>query len=313
LCLGRSVEAIFNCFLRAWEPFIVDDFKRQEYWAGMRNDPRSIDELVFAALNESDEETAWNAVTVLHFRGTKQVLEKAEALCHSKSAVERRLGADILGQLGVPRRTYPRECVSLLVAMLDQETNADVLQAIFVAFSHLGESDAIEPALKYQGYPDSEVRHGVVLALTGCQDERAIDALIELSHDQDALVRDWATFALGQQSTFDTPAIRTALADRLTDSDYETRCEAIMGLALRGDRRVIPFISKELTSNSVGCLILEASAAIADPTFYPLLLAIRNSASQESSDESDHTWIIDKIDEAIESCRPPIANDEQST
>jgi len=280
----------------------------------MRGDPRSIDELVRTALTEPHEELAWNAVGALQFRGTKEVLEKAEVLCRSDCAAERRLGADIIGQLGVPERTYPRECVSLLLGMLDHETDADVLQAIFVAFSHLGEADAIEPALRYRGHPGPEVRHAAVLALTGYEDQRAVDALIELSHDQEAHVRDWATFALGQQIALDTPAIREALADRLTDSDYETRCEGIMGLALRGDRRVIPIISKELASDSVGCLVFEAAAAIPDPQFYPLLLAIRDVALQEpsgGSDEGTITWLIAKINEAIEACCPSVQCDKQ--
>lgn len=283
------------------------DLKQQEYWDEMRGDPRSIDELVTAALTEPDENISWNAVAALHFRGTKDVLEKAEGLCRSDCTAERRLGADILGQLGVPERTYPRECVSLLLAMLDRETDADVLQAIFVAFSHLGEAEAIEPALKYRGHPDSEVRHGVVLALTGYEDQRAVNALIELSHDQDAHVRDWATFALGQQIALDTPGIREALAERLTDSDYETRCEGIMGLALRGDRQVIPVISRELASDSIGCTVVEAAIAIPDPQFYPLLLVMREVALQapsDASEESTKMWQIAKIDEAIEACRP---------
>lgn len=282
------------------------DLKLQEYWAEMRGDPRSIDQLVTAALTEPDENVAWNAVAALHFRGTKEVFEKAEALCHSDCAAERRLGVDILGQLGIPERTYPRECVSLLLAMLDRETNADVLQSIFVAFSHLGQAEAVEPALRYRGHPDAEVRHAVVLALTGYEDARVVDALIELSHDLDANVRDWATFALGQQITLDTPAIRDALADRLSDSDYETRCEGIMGLALRGDRRVIPVISTELASDSVGCSVVEAAVAIPDPQFYPLLLAMREVAIRESADDSrenNKMWHIVILDEAIEACR----------
>jgi HEAT repeat protein len=292
----------------------VDDLKQQEYWAEMRGDPRSIDELVTTALTEPDEDIAWNAVVALHFRGTREVLEKAEALCHSICAAERRLGANILGQLGVPERTCPGECVSVLLGMLDHEVDADVLQAVFVALSHLGDADAIGPALRYQGHSDPEVRHGVVLALTGYEDQRAVDTLIELSHDQDAHVRDWATFALGQQIAFDTPVIRETLADRLTDSDYETRCEAIMGLALRGDRRVIPSISKELVSDSVGCSVVEAAAIIPDPDFYPLLLGLRDIALQESSDASNDStkmWQIAKIDEAIEACRPSVPCDEQ--
>lgn len=281
----------------------------KEYWDQMRGDPRSIDELVSTALTGADEDDAtWNAVCVLHFRGTREVLVRAETLCCSDCVAERCLGANILGQLGVPDRTYPRECMSILLGMLDSEEDADVLQAILVAFGHLGQADAIEPACRYQGHADSEVRHGVVLALTGYDDQKAVNALIELSHDEDAHVRDWATFALAQQIDLDTSAIRETLIERLNDVDYDTRCEAIVGLAKRRDRRVIPIISKELASDSVGCLVVEAAAMIPDPQFYPQLIAIREIASQEaldSSETSSETWAMDKLDAAIKACSTP--------
>ena len=289
------------------------DSHSSKYWDQMRGDPRSIDELVSTALTESDEDVAWNAVCTLHFRGTREVLARAGTLCCSDCVAERCLGANrYFGQLGVPERTYPRECLSILLGMLDGEEDADVLQAILVALSHLGEADAIEPASRYRGHPDSEVRHGVVLALTGYDDQRAVDALIELSHDQDAHVRDWATFALGQQIDLDTSVIRETLADRLNDTDYDTRCEAIIGLAKRRDHRVIPIISKELASDWVGCSVVEAAAMIPDPHFYPQLIALREVALRKLSDASEErpgTWAIAELDEAIKACSPHAPSD----
>jgi HEAT repeat protein len=271
----------------------------KEYWDRMRSDPRSIDELVSTALSESDEEVAWDAVCALHFRGTEDVLARAETLCRSDSAKERRLGADILGQLGVPDRTFPKQCLSILLGMLNDEVDANVLQAILVALGHLKESDAIEPASRHRGHPDPAVRHGVVLALTGYDDQRAVNWLIELSRDEDAHVRDWATFALAQQIDLDTPAIREALAARLQDADYDTRCEAIVGLAKRGDHRVIPVISQELASDCVGSLVVEAAAMIPDPQFHPQLIALRE------------WWDVSQthLDEAIAACSPPSCSD----
>jgi len=260
----------------------------------MRDDTRSIDELISAALTASDEDVMWDAVGALHFRATKEVLNRAEELCRSDRVVERRLGADILGQLGVPDRTFPKECVSILLGMLDGEEDAEVLQPILVALGHLGAVKGIEPASRYRNHPDPDVRHGVVLALTGYDDPRAVSLLIELSRDGDAHVRDWATFGLGQQIDVDTPAIREALAARLEDTDYDTRCEAIIGLASRGDRRVIPIISRELASDCIGSLVVEAAAMIPDPQFYPQLIAL-----QKWWDVSETS-----LNEAIEACTP---------
>ena len=55
-----------------------------------------------------------------------------------------------------------------------------------------------------------------------------------------------ATFALGTQCEAATPEIRNALADRLADTDDETRSEAAMvGFARRGDPRVLPPSTKQ--------------------------------------------------------------------
>jgi HEAT repeat protein len=253
----------------------MDDPKVEEYWEKMRSDPRSIDVLVATALAEPDEAIAWNAVVALHFRGTKEVLVKAETLAHSDRVAERSLAANILGQLGVPERSYPKECVSFLLEMLDTEKEADVLQAILMALYHQGSDDAIEPASRYYDHPDAEVRHGVVMAMSGHEDPRAIDILIRLSHDQVANVRDWATFGLGTMTNVDSPALREALIERLTDSDYNTRCEAIMGLAKRRDSRVLPAISKELASDRVGYLIVEAVTLFPFPDFHAPLMALK--------------------------------------
>jgi HEAT repeat protein len=100
------------------------------------SDPRSVDELFFAALTESDDEAAWHAISALHFRGSREVLERSRALCLSDCAFERRLGADILGQLGVPQRTFPSECRAVLLKILAVEHDSDVLQSLLIALSH---------------------------------------------------------------------------------------------------------------------------------------------------------------------------------
>ena len=68
------------------------------------DDPRTTAELVSVALTETDEEIAWDTVRALHWRGGLDVLERAKQLAESICSGERRLGADILGQLGVPER-----------------------------------------------------------------------------------------------------------------------------------------------------------------------------------------------------------------
>jgi hypothetical protein len=83
---------------------------------------------VKVALTEPDEETAWEPVSVLHWRGTREVLDAAIRLGSSGRAEERRLAANILGQIGCPERTFPVECFDALAGMLSKENNLGVLE-----------------------------------------------------------------------------------------------------------------------------------------------------------------------------------------
>jgi HEAT repeat protein len=186
------------------------------------------------------------------------------------------VGADILGQLGVPERTFPEPCLRTLLSMLEGEKNDDVLQAILTALSHLHEPHTIEPASRFRHHADPDVRHAVVLVLSGHEEARAIDFLIELTGDLEAHVRDRATFALGSLVEMDTPDLREALVERLSDEDDDTRAEAIMGLAQRRDRRVLTVFRRELESDSVGSLAVEAAVLIGDPELHPALVALRS-------------------------------------
>jgi hypothetical protein len=259
-----------------------------------KDDPRTVDELICAALcDPAYLNDGWEAVVALHWRGAAEVLERAAGLTCSFCAVERRVGADILGQLGIPH-AFPTQCVSILRKMLRREADAGVLHSILIALGHLGEPEAIEPASRFRWHHDPEVRYGVVQALTGHEDPLAIESLIELSKDDDARVRDWATFGLGQQLDADTPSLREALIERLTDSDEEARGEALIGLARRGDARLIPALINELESESVGTLAVEAAELIADPQLYSALVALRDC------------WDVnaDLLEAAILACSP---------
>lgn len=238
-------------------------------------DSRTVDELINVALSETDEEIVWQAVCSLHWRGTCEVLQRAEALCDSHCSRERHLGADILGQLGVPDRKFPTECTAKLRSMLQSIEQPDVLQSVLIASSHQNDAEAIPLVVSLSAHPVADVRHAVVLALSGHETLLAIECLIRLSKDPDPHVRDWATFALGTQIELDTSEIRDALGDRLDDPDDDTRSEALVGLAQRKDQRVVPALKRELRSNSVGTLAIEAAELIASKELHPHLVALR--------------------------------------
>ena len=258
-----------------------------------KDDPRSVDELFTAALCGLDEDLTWDAIEALQWRGTEEVLREARRLCRSFCPLERRVGADVLGQLGTPR-SFPDECLQTLLGMLETEHDHRVQRAILVALSHLNRPEAVIPAARLVRHEDAKVRHAVVLALMGQEDGLAIETLIELTKDRETHVRDWATFALGVQVEVDTPELRDALVERLADEDANTRAEAMVGLAERGDRRMLPALREELTSGSVGTLVVEAAALIRETQLHPLLVALQG------------WWDVDEtlLEEAITACSP---------
>jgi HEAT repeat protein len=203
-------------------------------------DRRPVHELISAALSEPDEDLWWTAITTLHERGTREVLVEGVQLCESGCTVERRLGVDILGQLGYPKRSFPEESSRILLTLLETEREGEVIAGIVTALANLESEQVSGVSLGLRTHQHADVRFAVVLALGSSQDPRAIPALIELTRDRDAFVRDWATFELGSIIEVDTPEIRNALVARLDDAHDETRHEAIVGLAARKDRRVMP-------------------------------------------------------------------------
>ena len=239
------------------------------------DDSRSTAELVDFVLSTHSDELTWQAVTVLHCRGTEEVFEQAKRLSVCSSKRERRLGADILGQLGVPERTFPVECTDVLCRMLSVEEETEVLASILIALSFQNCSDSISLVARFSEHSDPAVRHAVVLALASAECPDAITSLVHLSRDVNDNVRDWATFALGTLFDSDTPQIRDALFDRIADGHDDTRGEALVGLARRKDSRVIDALKAELGSDRVGTLGVEAAEALASAELRQHLLKLQ--------------------------------------
>jgi HEAT repeat protein len=261
------------------------------------------EELLHVALTEADEDAAWHAITELQRRGDRDVFDRACGLCTAQDALARRVGADILGQLGwrigQPGDAFHEETMAVLLAMLEHEQDPQVLYSIAIALGHRQDPRAIGPLAALKNHPDELVRYGVVHGISGHKDEMAIQTLIELSTDPDADVRDWATFGLGSMIDADTPAIRAALFARLADDDSDTRGEAMVGLARRHDQRMVEQLLNDLEAGWSGRLRLEAAARIADPRLYPILLQRR----EEWIDDKEN-WLYKELEEAIARCRP---------
>jgi HEAT repeat protein len=124
---------------------------------------------------------------------------------------------------------------------------------------------------KLRAHRSENVRFGVVMALLGRTNRISLNTLISLTTDTSDDVRDWATFGLGTMVEVDTPKLRNALARRLNDSDGDTRCEAIAGLAKRKDPRARDALLQELKRDNTTSLVFEAAAEFGDITLLPYI------------------------------------------
>ncbi|MDP3499203.1 MAG: HEAT repeat domain-containing protein [Myxococcales bacterium] len=234
---------------------------------------------LFAATLVEDEEASWQAVVALQRAGSEEVLQRALDWVRSPIARERARAVDVLGQLGTPRPTAElrQQCANALLELATREKDAPILNSIGIALGHLGDARAVEAMAPFATHPSADVRYGVVLALS--VHEAGVDTLIQLSGDPDENVRNWATFALGSQlEQVDRPSLRDALVARLEETDRELRGEALLGLALRKDPRVIEPLRRELASGVITVLAIEAAQRLGDPQFAPLLRAELDAA-----------------------------------
>ena len=230
--------------------------------------------LIELARTTEDESLVDKCIVSLQYRGTLEVLTQAQQLTQSENISDKFLGIEILGQLGIPKRTFPDECLNILLDLLKVETNPEVLCSVGISLGHLKDSRAVRSLIEFKNHPHSDVRYGVVLGLLTQEDPAAIATLIELSSDLDEDVRNWATFGLGSQIETDTEEIRESLWKRLreekkdTETSYEIFCEALVGLATRKDLTISDILLEELTSEEVWSLAVEAAEELGHPKLY---------------------------------------------
>jgi HEAT repeat protein len=262
-------------------------------------DHRKNNELFHVALTNPDEDASWAAISELQHRDSRDIFEHSSNLCTSTEPYKRRVGVDILGQLGITNHTFHEEVLAILLSMLEHEQEPAVLKSIAIALGHRHDPRAIESLVRFKKHPDAGVREGVVSGLTSYEDELAIQTLIELSKDPATYyIRDWATFALGTQIKADTPAIREALIVRLLDEEGIVRGEAMIGLALRYDQRMLEPLFNDLSVGWLGITLTDEADRIRQ-SLYPVLVQLRETWEGDKANERYR-----KLEEAIEKCLP---------
>ena len=238
-------------------------------------------------LNNKTQKTFWDNITELRKRPNKEVYNKAFRLTKSESEKRKIIGIYVLAQLGFNPRFQQDKTVELYFNLLENEKSPKVISAILSSISHNNENikeNQISKLIEYKNHSYSNVRFELTLAISCLENESAIKTLIELSNDKDSDIRNWAIFGLGTQIENDTEEIRTALWNRINDSNFETKSEAIVGLANRNDNRIKEVIISELKNGDYGSLLFEAILKLNDKAFLPLLNENLKIAENDSDD-----------------------------
>jgi len=231
---------------------------------------------------------------------------------------ERCLGVDILSQLGVNNIHFPVETAELFLTLMEKETEATVLQSIAVGFSHIDlegneslQSRICDKLALLKHHHDMDVRQGVTMGLAGHNNPIAITTLIEMMEDSDEEVRNWATFAIGQQIDDDNDTIRTALKKRLNEENSEIRGEALVGLAQRHDKDCLSYVFHEFEQDEISCLLFDAINELKERpiALYDKLLQLKSIADGNSVGQNDEHVKFDdywyqRLLETIEICKP---------
>ena len=216
------------------------------------------DKLISRLLNNKSDKSRWDNIRVLRSRPSEEIFLKCVEFTKSSDTKIRKIGIDILAQLGLTPRPFLKETLKICFELLDFETDPDVLMSVLYSIGHnndkLGVVE-IEKLCSLQNHNNSLVKEGLVSALWFTDNLQAINVLIKFTEDRLSHIRDWATFYIGQGER-NNKQIRNALWNRINDKHQETKFEAIVGLAKRKDTRVIEIIKRELLDGEFGTLLL---------------------------------------------------------
>ena len=249
----------------------------------------SDEKLLQKALRNKTELAYWENIHALRLRPSESLFLTCIEMVNSQNQKEKIIAVDILAQLGSPNRPFLDKKLKLYFELLDQEKDALVIRSILFGIGHNNQNltdDQIHQLCRLD-LNDDVIKQGLISALGFVHDKRAIDILIKLSADHLSTHRDWATFYIGE-SQFDNQKLREALWERVKDRHYNTKLEAIMGLAKRKDPKIIDIIKTELVKGRSTAGLFDAIMDLEDVQFLPLLLKEREQAKNYQS--ADNYW-----------------------
>ncbi len=245
-------------------------------------------------VNNKSEKTYWNNISELQQRANENVFNQAYEFAKSHIDKKKIIGINVLAQLGFDPRFRQRETIKLYFELLREKQSNDVLFSLLFGVSHNNEkltNKQILQLIKFKGSKNNNVRYSLVSAISGVDNPKTIETLIELSEDNFSSIRNWATFGIGTLSEQNNDRIVKALWNRTKDKHQETKLEAIVGLANRNQVAIKEQIIEELKNGEYGTLLFEAIETLKDKDFIPYLKNNLKSAKNDNGIKKE--WIAD--------------------
>lgn len=245
-------------------------------------------------VNNKSEKTYWSNISELRKRANDDVFNQAYEFAKSQNDKKKIIGIDVLAQLGFDPRFRQKETVKLYFKLLQEKQSDDVLFSLFFGISHNNEkltNNQVLQLIKFKDSRNNDVRYSLVSAISGVDNPKAIETLIELSEDNFSSIRNWATFGIGTLSEQNNDRIVKALWNRTKDKHQETKLEAIVGLANRNQVAIKDQIIEELRNGEYGTLLFEAIETLKDKDFIPYLE--KNLKSAKTDNGIKEEWIAD--------------------
>lgn len=266
-----------------------------------------IDKLVYKAKNSKWEKIYWNCIFELRKNVTKEMVDKCFSLIKSNDYKEKKVGIDVLCQLGTNRKKFVKEFLKQIFKILKTENDEALISSCLFAIGHNNKNlnvSQIRFLTQFKNSKSKNIRYALVFSQLALKNEESMNSLLFLMKDKSPQVRDWATFGIGTQTDIDSEIIRESLYKNCFDKDEQTKSEAIVGLVNRNDKRAFDIIENELEKNNVGSLIFDTILNIENgEIFLPKLKLIFEESKKDNNINKE--WL-----NSLENCIHIFENEE---
>ena len=261
-------------------------------------------------LMDEDEDVRYDSARTIAFSHSPR-FETILGWSKDAQARMREMACFILGCSGKSNETgsfaliYPQAIPTLITALEDADNEVRITAVGALGSHHV--PDTIPALLRLVSDPSENMRYAVACALGSFYEQiwddinrhykpQVEEALLQLMDDEDDDVRDWATFGI-HQGGHAPPQSRARLWKALDDRNSNVKGEAAEGLAIFGDRSLIPRLETLLgDQNELSPCYFLAAAELGDPILLP---AAVDAARRWRAWGDENDWFIDSTIETL--------------